>query len=147
VGIDGGVPVPVADPLLAGGEVLGAAAAVDPPAAAGRDGPDLLDVHVDELTWAFGQDPAHDPVAVPGDVEVSEPADAELAQPPVHGRGGHLDPIAGELGHDQAGRELALAAQRLDPCDHRRIGPGGAVMRTVARATPASAATWACGRP
>ncbi len=40
--------------------------------------PIFFDVHVDELTWAFGHDLAHDPVAVPGDVEVSEPADPEL---------------------------------------------------------------------
>ncbi len=122
------MPVPVADPFLAGGEVLVAAAAVDPPAAAGGDGPDLLDVHVDELTWAFGHDPAHDPVAVAGDVEVAEPADAELAQPPVHGRGGHLDPIDGELGHDQAGRQLAVPAQHLDPGHHRAVGLGGAAV-------------------
>ncbi len=125
VGVDGGVPVAVADPFPAGGAVLGAAAAVDPPPAAGRDGADLLDVQVDQLTWAFGDGPADLAVAVAGDVEVPEPADPEPAQPPVHGRRGHLDPVGGEFLHDQAGREFPVPAQRLDPRHHHRVGPGG----------------------
>jgi len=77
VGIDRGVPVPVADPFPPGGLALGAAAAVGPPPAAGGDRPDLLDVRVDELTWSFGGDPVG--LAVAGDVEVAEPADPEPA--------------------------------------------------------------------
>jgi len=46
VGIDRGVPVPVADPFPAGRLVLGAAAAVDPPTPAGGDRADLLHVYL-----------------------------------------------------------------------------------------------------
>jgi len=42
MGVDRGVPVPLADPLSPRGLVLGTATAMHPPAAASRDRPDLL---------------------------------------------------------------------------------------------------------
>jgi len=110
VGVDRGVPVPVADLLPAGGAVLGAAAAVDPRPAAGGDCPDLLHVQVDVLTWAFSLDSPDLAVAVAGDVEIAEPADPELAQPAVHRRGGHLHALGGELIDNQPRRQLPFAA-------------------------------------
>jgi len=111
--------------------VIAAAAAVDPPPAAGGDRADLLHVQVDQLTWAFGLDPADLAVAVAGDVKVPEPADPEPAQPSVHGCRGHLDAVGGELVDDEAGWELPVPAQRLDPRHHRRAEPGRAAVRAA----------------
>lgn len=75
VSVDRGVPVPVAGPLTAL-PILGAAATVDPPAAASADRPDLRDVEGDALTCALGLDPSDLAVVVASDVEFPEPADS-----------------------------------------------------------------------
>ena len=93
--IDRGVHVFVAHAgCVAGGEVLGAAAAVDPPAAAVTEPADLLDVDVDEFAGA-GAFVAADELAG-GPVQPGQPVQTVPDEDGVHGRGGQ--PVAAQAG-------------------------------------------------
>ena len=162
--------VGVADPgsfASFGGFGFGGSSPVGPPATSGWDASDLLDVQVDHVAREAGQDRFADPVGLSGGVDVAPSVQAGSVQPSGHGTYRHHRPAHSELMTDAAGGPLVGAAPVLDEVHRLSAGAGGAVERgagtvlklrdsslaatthfdSVARAIPASAATWAMGRP
>jgi hypothetical protein len=94
---------------------LGAVAAVGPPAAAGADPPELLDIHVGQLTGpvtlvSIGSAQ----LLTGGPVQITQPADPEPDQHPVHPRGADCDALGAQFGGDTGRAQLAFPAQPLD---------------------------------
>ena len=107
---------------------LGAAAAVDPPPTTGADPPELLDIHMDQLTRAVALVAAClAQLLAGGPVQITQPVQTQPDQHPVHpGRADRQRPRA-QFGGDADRAQLALTAQPLDAALHVQRYPGRAV--------------------
>jgi hypothetical protein len=90
---------------------LGAVAAVGPPAAAGADPPELLDIEVDQLTGPVAL------VAVGsaqlltgGPVQITQPVQTQPDQHPMHPRRADLHTVGAQFGGDPGRAQLAFPA-------------------------------------
>ena len=82
---------------------LGAAAAVDPPAAAVGDDTDLFHVNVDHMTGPAGTDATRCAVVLTGRVEVPAAVEPEVGQVPADGADRDPHTVACQLEGDAAG--------------------------------------------